>query len=934
MRLFLLIFVLPFSTYSQNVVTGNVSDLTSGEYLIGASVIYESNKGTTTDFDGNFRFSTDKKSLTLKISYVGYESLEKKIELNSKLTSVDFRLSSIKLNEVRVIADLATERKTPVAFSTIPMKKINEELASQDIPMVLNSTPGVYATQTGGGDGDARITIRGFNQRNVAVMIDGIPVNDMENGWVYWSNWFGLDAVTSNIQVQRGLGASKIAIPSVGGTMNIITRGTGNKAGGTFKQEIGSFGKIRSSLGYNSGKLKNGWGFTLAGSYKQGNGFVDQTWTQGYFYYAKLQKEIGNHLISFSIMGAPQKHGQRSYKSNIATYDTTIARELGDTSNWDNQITNKGITYNKHWGKLNRWQINNSGDTLNNRERLNTRQNYYHKPQYSLRHFWRVNEKFYLSNVSYLSVGNGGGTRISGNTNNYDAFGQYNLQEAYDANVNNIDLLYSDNQNKGSTYLSSSINNHFWYGLLSTMNYEINGYYNLSGGLDFRYYTGQHYREVYDLLGADYVIDESNEQRLTSVKRVGDKVSYHNDGIVRWGGAFSQIEYSNGMLSAFFNLSASNSGYKRIDYFKKRDLVLSDTTYREALGTSVTTNLIFDDQGNLVGANKTQVLDTIVHNGVAYTMNSDEAKLAETNWKNIPGFTIKTGANYNLDDKNNVFLNLGYLSKAPRFNNVYDYSNRLYRDIKNESVSALELGYSFRSSVFSSNLNMYYTIWNNKPSNGGITVTIDDIPFRANINGMDALHKGIELDLSCKLLSNLSLEGLLSIGDWRWTSTETVRFYDDDNSIALDPNSGDTIEVSFDADGVRVGDAAQTQLGFSLRYEPTTVSYVKLRYTFFDDYFADFDPISLGGENGGRDSWQIPSYDLFDLHCGYNFKLNQKNKLSLRLSILNLFDKIYISDAQNNDPYNDVSYQDFDAKSASVFFGLGRRFTMSARLNF
>ena len=656
MRLFFLIFVLPFSTYSQNVVTGNVSDLTSGEYLIGASVIYESNKGTTTDFDGNFRFSTDKKSLTVKISYVGYESLEKKIDLSSKLTNVDFRLSSIKLNEVRVVADLATERKTPVAFSTIPMKKINEELASQDIPMVLNSTPGVYATQTGGGDGDARITIRGFNQRNVAVMIDGIPVNDMENGWVYWSNWFGLDAVTSNIQVQRGLGASKIAIPSVGGTMNIITRGTGNKAGGSFKQEIGSFGKIRSSLGYNSGKLKNGWGFTLAGSYKQGNGFVDQTWTQGYFYYAKLQKEIGNHLISFSIMGAPQKHGQRSYKSNIATYDTTIARELGDTSNWNNQITNKGITYNKHWGRLNRWQINMSGDTLNNRERLNTRQNYYHKPQYSLRHFWRVNEKFYLSNVSYLSVGNGGGTRISGNTNNYDAFGQYNLQEAYDANVNNIDLLYSDNQNKGSTYLSSSINNHFWYGLLSTMNYEINSNYNLSGGLDFRYYTGQHYREVYDLLGADYVIDESNEQRLTSVKRVGDKVSYHNDGIVRWGGAFSQIEFSNGMLSAFFNLSASNSGYKRIDYFKKRDLVLSDTTYREALGTSVTTNLIFDDQGNLVGANKTQVLDTIVHNGVAYTMNSDEAKLAETNWKNIPGFTIKTGANYNLDDKNNVFL--------------------------------------------------------------------------------------------------------------------------------------------------------------------------------------------------------------------------------------------------------------------------------------
>ena len=104
--------------------------------------------------------------------------------------------------------------------------------------MVLNSTPGVYATQQGGGDGDARITIRGFNQRNVAVMIDGIPVNDMENGWVYWSNWFGLDAVTSNIQVQRGLGASKIAIPSVGGTMNLLTKGIDSRKGGSINRKL------------------------------------------------------------------------------------------------------------------------------------------------------------------------------------------------------------------------------------------------------------------------------------------------------------------------------------------------------------------------------------------------------------------------------------------------------------------------------------------------------------------------------------------------------------------------------------------------------------------------------------------------------------------------------------------------------------------------
>ena len=920
------------SASAQTEISGNVIDANTGEALIGATIIYGKGKGSATDFDGNYSFSILEGERSIRVSYVGYKEINKIVNIGSKAQVLNFKLKTVLLNEVQVVADIARDRETPVAFSTIPMKQINEELASQDIPMVLNSTPGVYATQSGGGDGDARITIRGFNQRNVAVMIDGIPVNDMENGWVYWSNWFGLDAVTSNIQIQRGLGASKIAIPSVGGTMNILTKGTGNKSGGVVKQSIGSFGKLRTSVGYNSGRMDNGWGLTLAGSYKKGNGFVDETWSEGFFYYAKIQKELGNHILSFSAMGAPQKHGQRSYKSDIATYDTTFARSLGDTSDFAGRIVNKGINFNKHWGNLDRWNLNSNGDTLHNREKLNTKQNYYHKPQFSLRDFWTVNESFYISNILYASIGNGGGTGLSGNTNNYDEFGQYNLQEAYNANSNNIDGLYSLSENKAGTYLRSSINNHFWYGGLSTLNYQLNEKTSLSSGLDMRYYKGEHYREVYDLLGADYAIDASNGVQDSEVKRVGDKVGYNNDGIVKWSGVFSQMEYSNGMLSAFFNISASNSAYKRIDYFRKKDLVLSDTTYFESLGTSVATELEFDENGILIGANKTMVMDTVFHNGIAYTMNSPEAKLAETNWKWIRGFTIKSGANFNLDEYNNIFFNVGYISKAPRFNNVYYYDNTLFRDIKNEVVQAIEGGYSFRSSKFSANLNGYYTLWQNKPSNGGVTVLVDDVTYRANINGMDALHKGIEMDFSYKILPNLGVEGLMSLGDWKWMSSDTVRFLDDNNSPITD-DFGTEIIATFDADGVHVGDAAQTQFGLSIRYEPSYNSYVKLRATYFDNYYADFDPLSLNGANSGRESWIIPSYNLIDLHAGIKFKISQRTKMDIKLSILNLFNEIYISDAQNNDPYN-ASYQDFDAKSAGVFFGLGRRINLSAKFTF
>lgn len=935
MRYILICFTLfCLHSYSQTTVSGTVFDNTTNDPLFGATIIFQG-KGIVTDFDGYFSFETDAQSIELTVSYVGYEKFTKKLSLNGKPIQLDIRLNTIVLNEVQVVADVAIDRKTPVAFSTVPLKKIDEELASQDIPMVLNSTPGVYATQQGGGDGDARITIRGFNQRNVAVMIDGIPVNDMENGWVYWSNWFGLDAVTSNIQVQRGLGASKIAIPSVGGTMNLLTKGIDSRKGGSIKQEVDSYGKLRTTLGYNSGKLNNGWGFTMAASYKRGNGFVDETFSEGWFYYAKIQKTLGKHTLSLSVLGAPQQHGQRSYKSDIATYSREYATDLGINDSLFGDINDKGIGYNKHWGYLNRWDVNSYGELYpdSTSEKVNTKKNYYHKPQFSLRDFWAVSDNFYVSNITYASIGRGGGTNISSNYDNFDENGQYNFQQVYDLNKNNIDPLYSENQSKSDNFLLSSINNHYWYGALSTLNYQMNEEFTFSGGLDLRYYKGEHYREVYDLLGGDYVIDENNKRQHTQIKLVGDKIGYHNDGIVKWSGIFSQVEYSDGKLSAFLNISASNSAYKRIDHFKKKDLVLDDTTYVEVLGTSVVTEVVYDENGSIIGAIKSMAEDTIFHNGIAYTMNSAEAKQAETSWKWIRGFTIKTGANYNIDLNNNVFFNIGYISKAPRFNNIYDYSNNLYRDIENEIVKAVEGGYSFRSQSFSANANAYFTQWENKPSNGGVSILVDDEPVRANINGMDALHKGIEMDLAYRLNSKFTIEGLMSLGDWTWQSKDSVRFYDDNNNPILDDVTGDEIIESFDAVGVHVGDAAQTQFGLSLRYEPLENIYLKIRGTHFDDYYSDFDPLSLDGENAGRESWKIPAYQLVDFHAGYTLKLDKKTKIDFRLSVLNALNEVYISDAQNNDPYN-ANFTDFDAKSAGVFFGMGRRINLSAKLTF
>ena len=288
---FVFTFLICKNLNAQNIISGYIYDLDSKESLIGANVIVNEKKiGTVTNYNGFFKLNLPSGIFNLTISYVGYKAVNKRIEVRES-KSIDFFLETEILDEIFLISDFARSRETPVAFSNISPKQIEEELANQDIPLILNNTPGVYATQSGGGDGDARISIRGFNQRNIAVLIDGVPVNDMENGWVYWSNWFGLDIMTKTIQVQRGLGASKLAIPAVGGTLNILTKGVDNVKKTIFSENIGNNGLLRTTIGHNSGKLKNGWGYSIAGSYKRGNGWVDQTWTEGFFYYLKLEKK-------------------------------------------------------------------------------------------------------------------------------------------------------------------------------------------------------------------------------------------------------------------------------------------------------------------------------------------------------------------------------------------------------------------------------------------------------------------------------------------------------------------------------------------------------------------------------------------------------------------------------------------------------------------
>ena len=213
---------------------------------------------------------------------------------------------------VTVISDRAKERETPVAFTNISKEQMDFNLGSKDIPLVLNSAPSVYSTEQGGGPGDARLNVRGFNQRNVGIMINGIPINDMENGWVYWSNWDGLGDATSSIQLQRGLSAVTLTTPSIGGTINIITDPTQHKAGAYFKNEFGTGNFSKQTFFGHTGLVDEKFAMSFGGVRKVGDGVIDGAWTDAWAYYLGMAYQINDkNRLELYAMGAPQQHGQR-----------------------------------------------------------------------------------------------------------------------------------------------------------------------------------------------------------------------------------------------------------------------------------------------------------------------------------------------------------------------------------------------------------------------------------------------------------------------------------------------------------------------------------------------------------------------------------------------------------------------------------------------
>ncbi len=854
LQILFLVFLLKSGVNAQEIrIKGTVVDLITNETIPGVTIVAEGTEiGTVSRTDGSFELIVDTESPILRFSHISYNTLSQLVSRKSGMVIflgiIKLEPNVISLDEVKIMSSFVTDRSTPVAVSTVKARMIEQKTGNQDYPEILKMTPGIYATKEGGGSGDDRLTLRGFQQENVSLLLNGVPVSSMENGLVYWSNWAGLTDATEAIQVQRGLGASRVAMNSVGGTINIITKSAAAEAGGVLRYSLSDYGNSKTILSFSTGKLKNGVALTFLGSRTVGPGFVDATFVDGWSYFLSLDKVFNTkHRLVLTAMGSPERHGQRNYGMSQADFEKF------------------GVKYNSNWGEY-------------NGEILTLSENFYHKPQINLNHYWSINSKTFLSTSAYVSFGKGGGRYTEAfnygpSTWSFQKNYQIDFDQIFMNNSTHTDstVLADGSLVKGysKNILTNYRANHYWVGILSSLALDVSDKLKLTTGIHLRNFRSHLFEEVDDLMGGNLWVEQytwslAGVSGRGQIKKPGDVINVDNYSMISYGNLFGQAEYKTGKLTAFIASTISGTHYRREDPYNYPNDPLSEPV-------------------------------------------------------NKGGFDVKGGAGYQVGQYGNVYGNLGYYSREPYYKFVYvNYSNTVAHDLVNEKITAAEAGYTYESGKITSRINLYYTLWKDKSllSRENIQLT-DSTMTRSLVRGLNAVHRGIEAEISYTIIQNLTVAATVSLGDWKWQNDVSASIYND-NQVLVD-------SMNVYTKGLYVGDAPQTQLGLSAEYHTLAGFRFAADVVFYDRLYANFDPVNRNNPDDRSQPYQIPSYSLLDLYAGYDMNVKQF-PISLQLACQNVFNKQTIIRGDDGAGH--------DLETFKGFWSLGRTFNVSVKISF
>lgn len=481
---------------------------------------------------------------------------------NNTIENVRFEyepVDTVSLQEVFVRTNFLSEKVTPLNLTTISPRDIRLHTSSPNYVEMMQGTPGVFATSSTGNYGDATLNIRGFKQENIAILLNGIPIQGLTSGSMYWNNWMGLAEATFAVQIQKGMGGSMLADCAMGGMVNILTKRGGESPSGDVSFSATEYGTFKETLNYSTGLFKNGWSVDALVTYVNGSGYVQCADVETFSYMLNVSKILNSsNTLVFTALGSPENHNQRNVELS------------------SEEVDKYGRDYSKNWGYLhgNAYSI---------------ARNHYYKPYFTLQHLLS-GEKWNMKNSIYLAIADGGGRST------YAASGATSIVNHRTADgLIDFDAIVAENSSDGisKNIMIDYLSGHTQSGAIASADYTFNESWTFGAGLQYQYYDTWSKMNVLDLLGGNSFVLYGKEYKL------GDQIGSAYGRTTHHASGYLQANYTSDRVNANLGATLFNGNYQRHD-----DIKNEKSAWAHGFGASVKAGVLLKiNASNSVYAN-------------------------------------------------------------------------------------------------------------------------------------------------------------------------------------------------------------------------------------------------------------------------------------------------------------------------------------------
>lgn len=867
---FSLLLLLSQTAFAQSAtLVGSVRDADNDSPLTDASVVLSgTGKLAASGAGGAYMIENVPPGIyTLVVTHNGY-------------LPQDVRISVRGAGEVRTNVLLrrdpnASTTPTVTEIPTVTLEEAEAETeGSGEVANLLNASRDIFQQISGFGWGNFRFRERGYDSEHFPLFLNGVSINDPETGYAVYGEIGGLNDVLRNRESSIGLAPSEFTFAEIGGATRLDTRASSQR-----KQIRASYAIAnrtytnRVMLTASTGLMPGGWAVSLSGSRRWGQeGYYDGTFFDGYSYFASVDKKIGRkHALNFTFLGAPSKRGK-----------------MGDTFEEMYELVGTH-RYNPNWG-------------YQNGNKRNANVGHSNQPIGILRYDWAPQAGTSITFAAYGQSGKRGDTRLEwfDETNpapdynrqlpsaildpalaaqaaesfrNDINFQQINWHQFYDINRSHVFTVNDAEGVSGNTVtgLRSQIivedqrADSKELGFNGVVNQQLNVRSKIHAGASYRWYTGQNFKVVDDLLGGEYWYDINKyaSQDFPGEPEKEDNDVLHPRNVVREGDVFG-YNYNE-------NIRNGNTWFQvTTDLNKFQFFFGGEVGLMQFWRTGKMLNPRFPD--NSLGDSEKQSFYT---------------------------YGAKGGVTYKANGRNYFYAN-GYIGTKPQqFRDIFlapRNRNAVAPGTEDPyKVQSVEAGFIHRAPTLRARLTGYLTNFvGEAESRTYFFPTLGEFATLVQ-TGVDRQHTGIEAAFEYKPVPSWVLIGAANLGYYRYTS-RPLMFFTTDNTGNEPLKNIPTYQDNF-----LVPRTPQTAATFGVKYEGKRFWFASLAFNWTDNFWYTFDPTRRRAEAvlsplPGSEIWntiveqeKAPSAYTLDFFGGKSWKIN-KVFLYLNVGVNNILD--------------------------------------------